>query len=472
MSYIRYKRFGNKEYAYKITSYWDKEKKKPRQKSKYLGIVVNKAKQIFEKRVLKFKKEKLILDFGASYLLYEFMRKIKFIDIIEEIFRDKAKELLALIYYRLCNSSAMSYANIWYEGDISRILFKDINLSTQRISEILKVIGDEGLYREFFKEYVTTFIEGSEGIIIDTTALANQINFSFNAWGYNDGGIDKQIKFLFVVDKKTSLPLFFRYLPGNIVDVSCIRVTIEELKKLGIKHNFILIDAGFVSEENIRNLYKENINFLTRLPSTKTLYKDLIKEEVRNLEEFRNVIRYRDRVLFIKERDIKLFGEDGWAYIILDPERKGREMKKFLIDVMEEELTEEEIDFKLKKRGIMILISSFKVGREYLMPLYYMRQAVERVFGFSKDDLKLIPLRVHKEDTLRGYLLLIFMTLIVFLLLKKEIGQKHTVEEILLKMKNLKCKVYDNEILIQELTKQQREIIEKLNIIVPKTMGI
>jgi len=39
-------------------------------------------------------------------------------------------------------------------------------------------------------------------------------------------------------------------------------------------------------------------------------------------------------------------------------------------------------------------------------------------------------------------------------------------------MKNLKCKVYDNEILIQELTKQQREIIEKLNIIVPKTMGI
>jgi len=38
-------------------------------------------------------------------------------------------------------------------------------------------------------------------------------------------------------------------------------------------------------------------------------------------------------------------------------------------------------------------------------------------------------------------------------------------------MRNLKCKVYD-EILVQELTRQQKEIIEKLNIIVPKSMEI
>ena len=60
------------------------------------------------------------------------------------------------------------------------------------------------------------FVQTEEGVIIDTTALPNEINLSFNAWGYNDGEIDKQIKFLFVVDKNSSLPLFFRYLPGNI----------------------------------------------------------------------------------------------------------------------------------------------------------------------------------------------------------------------------------------------------------------
>jgi len=47
MSYIFYKTFGNKEYAYELSSYWDKEKKVPRQKTKYLGQVVNKKKENF-----------------------------------------------------------------------------------------------------------------------------------------------------------------------------------------------------------------------------------------------------------------------------------------------------------------------------------------------------------------------------------------------------------------------------------------
>jgi len=56
--------------------------------------------------------------------------------------------------------------------------------------------------------------------------------------------------------------------------------------------------------------------------------------------------------------------------------------------------------------------------------------------------------------------------------LKEKLGSEYTVEEILLTMRNLKCKVYDHEIIIQELAKQQTEIIEKLDIIVPKKSGI
>jgi hypothetical protein len=56
------------------------------------------------------------------------------------------------------------------------------------------------------------------------------------------------------------------------------------------------------------------------------------------------------------------------------------------------------IEFKLRKKGMMILVSSFKLGKEEVVPFYYMRQEVERLFGFSKDDLRLIPLRVHKDE--------------------------------------------------------------------------
>jgi len=472
MSFVRYKRFGNKEYAYEVTAYWDPIKKKPRQRSRYLGVVVDKEKKVFKRKELKQRSEKLILDFGDVCLLYEFMKHADLVSLLDRVFGDKTRYLLALLCYRLCHASAMSYARVWYEGSISRFLFKGVNLSSQRISDFLKSIGDEHVQRCFFEQYLSSFTDAEEGVIIDTTALPNQIHFPFNMWGYHDGEIDKQIRFLFVVDKDSSLPLFFRYLPGNIVDVSSLRLTVEELKRFGVSNSFVLIDGGFFSEDNIKGLYRERIDFLTRLPSSRVVYKDLIRQETSDLESFKNAVRYGERALFVKQKRIDLFGKKAYAYIVLDPERKGRETRKLLLEAMEESEDEDEIDFKLMKKGIMVLVSSFEMTKEDVVPFYYMRQIAERLFGFSKDDLKLVPLRVHREETLRGYLLLTFIALVVFVLLKKALGKEYTVEEILLTMRNLKCKVYDNEILVQELTRQQREVVEKLNVIVPKNMGI
>ena len=198
----------------------------------------------------------------------------------------------------------------------------------------------------------------------------------------------------------------------------------------------------------------------------------MVREEVGTLESFKNAVRCGERVLFIKQKKISLFGKDAYAHIVLDPERKGRETKKFLLDALDQETDEGDIEFKLMKKGVMILVSSFKLKKEEVVPFYYLRQTVERLFGFSKDDLKIIPLRSHKEETLRGFLLLMFIALVVFVQFKKAIGEKHTVEGVLLTMRNLKCKVYDDEILIQELAKQQKDITEELKVIMPKKLGI
>ncbi len=465
MSFIRYKKFGNKEYAYEVTSYWDPEKKKPRQKTKYLGVVVDKEKKIFKKKSRE-RKEKLILDFGDTYFLNQFINRVTF-------FENLKKEMfLPLIFYRLCYPSAMRYARMWYEGNIVRKFF-DVDISSQRISEFLEEIGDESIQREFFKEYIRQ-ITPSEGIVIDTTALPNQINIPTSAWGWHNEEIEKQIKLLLVIDRSTSLPLFFRYIAGNIVDVSTLKATVEELKKYGVSRYFVILDAGFFSEENIKELYNEEIQFLIRLPSLRKLYKRLILEESRELESYRNAVRYGKRVLFVKQREVELFGKRVYAYVVLDPERKGREMRKTLLKVMDEieEDEEEEMEYILMKKGIMILISSSELDRENVISLYYTRQIAEKLFGFSKDDLNLLPLRVHKEETLRGYLFLQFASLVVYSLLKRELGRDYTVEEVLLTLRNLKCKVYEDEIIVQELTKQQRKIFEKFGIMVPKSMGI
>ena len=473
MTFIRYKTFGKQEYAYQIKSYWDSKTQKPKQKTLYLGVVVDKSKKIFEKRLSLPKQEKLILDFGDSYFIKEFFEKVKFSKLIEEVFGDKKDFFLSLINYRLCYPSAMRFSKTWFEGNYAKICYPNTDLSSQRISDFLKFLGDENLQRKFFKQYIPDYAESNEGIIIDATSLPNQIHMPITQWGLSGEEIDKQIRFLLVVDKKSSLPLFFRYFSGNIVDVSTLKNTIKELQKFGIKENYVYLDAGFFSEDNILELYEQKINFLTRLPSMRTIYKELIISEAKNIERYENAVQYGKRALFIKQKKINLFGKDAFAYIVLDPERKGRETKNFLLQNMKnKENSIEELEYDMMKRGIMILISSFNLKNEDVVPAYYVRQTAEKLFGFSKDDLSLLPLRIHNEESLRGFLFMQFVTLIAFVHIKNKLGKEHNVEEILLKLRNLKCKVYDDEIIICEPNKQQKEILEKLDILMPKKLGI
>lgn len=471
MVFTRYKKFGNKEYAYEVTSYWDSMQKKPRQKSTYLGMVINKKKKIYEKKQPRIIHEQFILDFGDIYLLDNFLKQSGFIKILKSVFAEHTPFLTALISYRLCYGSAMYFAQTWFEGSYTKIIYKE-NLSSQRISDFLKILGKEDVLRKFFKIYLQDKVANIKGIILDATSLPNQIHMPLTEWGINREEIDKQIRFLLVVDKTNSQPLFFRILPGNIVDVSVLSNTISELEKLGLKDLYTYLDAGFFSEANLKELYEKNINFLTRLPASRLIYKELIKTEIKNLEAIPNGVRYGKRILFIKQKKINLFGKEIYAHIVLDPKRKAREINNYLLEIIDEKDENTEAEYTFAKKGIMILISSFQISKEEVVPAYYIRQTVEKLFGFSKDDLNILPLRGHSEETVRGFIFLQFLSLIAFTQLKNKLGNKATVEEILFTMRNLKCKVYENEILISELSKKQRLIAESLNIMVPKKLGI
>jgi len=169
---------------------------------------------------------------------------------------------------------------------------------------------------------------------------------------------------------------------------------------------------------------------------------------------------------------VDLFGKPAFSYIVLDPVRKGRETTKLILQLDEMDKSDDEKVFMLKKKGIMILLSSIELAEDNVVPFYYSRQTAEQLFKFSKDDLNLLPLRIHKEESMRGYLLLVFITLSVFLLLRKHLEKKTSVEEALLLLRNLKAKVFKDEMLIPEITKKQRLLFERFDIIVPKLLGI
>ncbi len=133
----------------------------------------------------------------------------------------------------------------------------------------------------------------------------------------------------------------------------------------------------------------------------------------------------------------------------------------------------EKLDYEILHRGVMILVSSFEIPRSDVVPTYYARQTVEMLFGFSKDDLGiLLPLRVHSEQRMQGFLLLQFLCLIAFTRMRNKLGTEYTVEEALLSLRNLKAKVFESGIVVGELTREQKEIMKKLGVLMSKNLGI
>jgi transposase len=473
VSYIQYKTIKNKTYAYEMTSYWDKEKKQSRSVSKYLGSVDPKTKEItkFAKKVSE--KEKLIVDFGDGYFLSEFIKNAEIFPILTSIFK-QVPGLFPLIIFRLCMQSPMYNCESWFEGNITKYLFKDVNISSQRISDILSFVGQESIQRDFFIQY-NNLIGGSDrAVIIDATSLPNQINIDFNSWGRSDGKIEKQFKLLCVVDQIKKTPLFYRFLPGSLTDVSTLQTTILELESMGVKHSFTLLDAGYFSESNMCDLYKRNIDFLIRMPAGRKIYKDIILKKIAGIEDLSNAKILGERSFFIKKLKIDLYGNIAYAYVVLDPERKSKETKKLLNKYCNEKSDRDEEKYKLaySSCGIMMLISSKDIPSNEVVSSYYLRQSVEQIFGFSKDDLGLLPIRNHNDLTVRGYLFLQFILLILYIQIREKLFGISTVEQAIINLKKLKCKVFEGRIIPAELSKTQRLIFEQNKIIVPKFLGI
>src|ERR1700722_845111 len=322
MSYIIQKIINGKKYAYEVTSFRDKNTKKVMKKNKYLGIVTEDG---GIKKNKEYMKESSVLDFGDGYLFYEFFKGSNLSTLLDENIKI-FPEILALIIYRICYQSAMYNAISWCEGNIISILCKSSDLSSQNISQVLAYLGQEEVQKSFFDCYLKSVESYQENIIIDASSLPNQIHHPFNEWGHADNSIEKQFRFLCVLDQKTKTPLFYRFLPGNIIDISTLKTTISELKLMGAKNKFVLLDAGYYSEENIIELYKNNIDFLMRLPSQRSLYKTCILRHLEDIEQIQYATQYDKRVLFVKPLQTMLYDHPGWVYIVLDPTRKAKEM--------------------------------------------------------------------------------------------------------------------------------------------------
>jgi len=199
------------------------------------------------------------------------------------------------------------------------------------------------------------------------------------------------------------------------------------------------------------------------------VFTELVANHSVDLENVRNMVKYRDRIVYVKKIAIDLFGHKVFAFLGLDLDSKHDQIKKYALAALEDgKTTNEEMEAEIAKLGLFALISSTDVDNKDILPLYYTRQAIEQVFDVSKNYAEILPLRIHGEDTLRGHLLMSFVATALFLYTNQQLkGSKFTSESALLQMRNLKCKVFEKDMTVSEPVKKMNDIVKHLKLQIP-----
>ena len=409
----------------------------------------------------KHKKQPLILDFGDTYFLDTFIKTNNLHTPIQAIEYGNPDTLNAMIAYYTLSNMANCHAQDWYQGNYARILYPKANLTSQRISDFLTTIGEEQNQRKFFQNYINLLEQtgiDTSNILIDGSGLPNNIHFPLSAIRNHKGEIKNEARLIYVTQQNTGLPIYFRYCPGNVIDASTLIRCLAELKEQGINTKFSILDAGYYTDENIKELFANKISFLTRLRENRVLYKELVLEHLGVLERRENLVEYNGRYVYLKCVSCELVGHRAYAYVGLDVERRSLEMQNTFRRAKDQKLDVGQVYDVIAGQGVFVLVSSRRIALDKVLPLYYTRQQIEQVFDIGKNYADLLPLRVASEEAFRGHLFLTFVVTVVFKLLQDALrGSAVSPLSLFFVLRNQKCKVYDTRVITQEVFKKAND---------------
>lgn len=125
---------------------------------------------------------------------------------------------------------------------------------------------------------------------------------------------------------------------------------------------------------------------------------------------------------------------------------------------------------RVNRMGRYILCYQGEMTWEECLRTYKERDQIEKRFHHLKNDLDVLPLNVRKESTMKGFLFVCFISLILRMRLQKimeetRLDNKYCVEDLILELEKIRqIKLEDGDTLLTELTKKHKHIIQKMSL--------
>jgi transposase len=509
------------EYWYEETPYYDKEKKQIRHRSKYLGRNVDgqpvkmrsAPDEVKERAKKKTAVVKSSFDYGSIVVLQSIMEELNLDRYLDDLLPSSEVCMVrALAFNRIIRPTAMKNVDSWYEGTTLALESPQIDLASQRVSELLCRLGESNIPDRFMSK----LIEGTgtkDTLIYDITSLSSYSQLiNLLEYGYNrDGEPLPQINMSLILDKDKGIPVMYDIFPGSISDVSTLSGTLKKIKAHGIQNYVAVMDRGFFSLSNLRELMDNKISFIMAAKLQLNDLKQLMTEAQLDIDDVKYLHKFNKDPIFAKPISYNIDSIEVHGYVYYDPKLEQTEKQTLLsrlYDIREELLKvrlnknsnpyavfkekahgfgnffdwhviDNRFDVAIKQNAVAQRIN--KMGK-YIMfysgdfdwmkclSLYRERDEIEKSFKALKNELDILPLNTHSDKTTRGFIFIAFLSLIIRSRLinrmrEAKLLDKYSVELLLLQLEKFrKISLADGQIIDTEMTKKQREIIQALNL--------
>lgn len=296
-----------------------------------------------------------------------------------------------------------------------------------------------------------------EEVFFDSTTIYFE---SFQREGLRIPGYSKDGKFkedqivMGMACDINGIPIFYKVFPGNTADVKTLIPFFNEFKLLFPDKKIIVVaDRGMSSAENIKFLEKNQIDFLIsyRAKVASKKYKEYLLNET-DYVILNDDYKYKERQMLIQHNkdDSKLYERKQVISISklrakVDAYNRNIEIKNFKkhqnadgyvnekamigskkakyfkqINKSKYVLDVEKIKYDKQFDGIYVYETSLiNIHPNEIISMYSEQWRIEENFRTLKNNFAIRPMYVYTDEHIEGHILLCFVTLFVFKMIKK-----------------------------------------------------
>ena len=370
----------------------------------------------------------VIVTFGGSYFLSRLLSEIEYMPVIDSIEYGNPDRLHSMFLYYALSNQANCRAETWYMHSFAKYLYPKANLASQRISEFLAAIGRPENVRTFLVNHIDYLLDATDQekcVLIDSTGCPNKCSLYVTRLSVHESQVNIEFRVIVVVQKSTGLPLYYKIIPGNVVDIATVMYVIRLMKNLSCEVEYVLGDAGYCCPAVMERMIWAGVDFMTRLCPHFNIFKDVVADHLSELACPENLVDYRGRkVYMLKTKKViahqKETGEpvEGYVYLCRDIQAYHSKVDHLMNSKKYPSMTKEEFLAACNKFGLFAIVSTRDLPPEQVLPEYYIRQGIEQFFDFAKNFGRFLPVRCHNMETLSGHMLLGFTVTFVVCLIE------------------------------------------------------